>query len=521
MVVDDRVIQYSEKITFKLRELFVNRGFTRYRMSKFEEYDLYAKNKEFLISDNVITFNESGGKLMALKPDVTLSIIKNSKDNCDTLNKVYYNENVFRFSKESGVFKEMSQVGAECIGCVDGDTVCDMVKLARESLDLLGTDYVLLLSNLDIIKTLICTARDSDDARRRLYDAVAFKNRDAVLNEINGEHADMLISLLNLHGSIKKILPELKEILAPLGETDSKKDFLDLIEKLSFDEGADKIFIDFSVMNDMNYYNGTVFKGFVNGISETVLSGGRYDNLMKKMGRGSKAVGFAVYTDKLDVTGADGEKTDDYVNIAVPKGRLGEKVLALFTVSGIKTPDMKDDSRKLIFEDKAKKVRFFWVKPADVAKYVEKGTADIGIAGKDILLEYEPEIYELADLKIGKCRMAAAAPKGYRDDKSRALKVATKFENVARKYYRTGGRDIDVIKLNGSIEVAPVLGLSDVIVDIVETGTTLKENNLEVIDEIEKISARLIANRASYGFKNLRIEEITRDLMSALEDKND
>lgn len=521
MTVDDRVVQYSEKITFKLRELFVNRGFTRYRMSKFEEYDLYAKNKEFLISDNVITFTEAGGKLMALKPDVTLSIIKNSKDSYNELNKVYYNENVFRFSKENGVFKEMAQVGVECTGDVNQDAVCDTVKLARESLSLLSSDYVLLLSNLDIIKTVICAAAQNNDVRERLYSAVAFKNRDAVLCEINGEYADMLINLLGLHGSINTVLPELKSILASLGEVDCKKDFINLIEMLSADEGAERIYIDFSITDDMNYYNGTVFKGFINGIPEMLLSGGRYDNLMKKMGRKSKAVGFAVYTDKLDTAQPGDIKTDDFVNIAVPKGRLGEKVLELFKTAGISSPDMKDDNRKLIFENKSSRVRFFWVKPTDVAKYVEKGSADIGIAGKDILLEYEPEIYELADLKIGKCRMAAAAPKGYSDDKSRALKVATKFENVARKYYRTGGRDIDVIKLNGSIEVAPILGLSDVIVDIVETGTTLKENNLEVIDEIAKISARLIANRVSYGFKNRRIEEIARSLMRALEGKND
>ncbi|MBR5922458.1 MAG: ATP phosphoribosyltransferase [Clostridia bacterium] len=515
MTVNDKVLQKSEKITFALRELFVNRGFERYRMSKFEEYDLYAKNKDFLISDNVITFTE-GGRLMALKPDVTLSIIKNGKDS-DGFRKLYYNENVFRFSKESGVFREMAQVGVECIGDVDKKAVLETVKTARESLSLLSGDYVLALSNLDIIKAAVCAASDDAAARERLYEAVAFKNRDAILSEGENGYTKLLKDLLDLHGSITAVLPSLEKALAVLND-ENKDDFLSLLKELSLEADADKITVDFSVTGDMNYYNGTVFKGYIGGVADTVLSGGRYDNLMKKMGRASKAIGFAVYTDKLDVSAAK-PKDDGFVNIAVPKGRLGEKVFNMFTRAGIGTPDMSDDNRKLIFENRKDKVRFFWVKPTDVAKYVEKGAADIGVAGKDILLEYEPEIYELADLKIGKCRMAAAAPAGYTDDPSRALTVATKFENIARKYYRTGGRDIEVIKLNGSIEVAPILGISDVIVDIVETGTTLKENNLEVIDEIAPISARLIANRASYGFKSGKIEEIANKLLSVPEDK--
>lgn len=516
MVINDNILQYSEKVTFALRELFVNRGFTRYRMSKFEEYDLYAKNKEFLVSDNVITFTEAGGRLMALKPDVTLSIIKNSKDNCEDIQKVYYNENVFRFSKESGVFKEMAQVGVECIGNVCANTVLEVIKTAREGLGLLGGDYVLVLSDLDIIKTVIAGIAENRAEAERLYSAVALKNKDVDLCEKSGEYARMFKELIALHGDVKSVCKRLGGILAPIADNQCCKDFMFLIENLCDVEEAGRIFVDFSITDDMNYYNGTLFKGFIKGIPDVVLSGGRYDNLMKKMGRRSKAVGFAVYTDKLDAAGAKADAGGEYLNIAVPKGRLGEKVFEMFRRAGIHTPDMSDDNRKLIFENPQSGVRFFWVKPTDVAKYVEKGVADIGIAGKDILLEYEPDVYELADLKIGRCRMVAAAPKGYKDDKSRALTVATKFENIARKYYRVGGRDIEVIKLNGSIEVAPILGLGDVIVDIVETGTTLKENNLEVIDEITDISARLIANRASYGFKNAEIEETARKLTSAL-----
>ena len=200
------------------------------------------------------------------------------------------------------------------------------------------------------------------------------------------------------------------------------------------------------------------------------------------------------------------------LNIALPKGRLGEKVYAMFEAADFPCPSIKETNRKLIFENEEKGVRYFWVKPSDVSIYVERGAADIGVAGKDILLEYEPDVYELLDLDLGKCRMAVAGPKDFYDDGEKTLRVATKFTNIAANYYAGLGRDIDIIKLNGSIEIAPILGLSDVIVDIVETGTTLKENNLEVKATILPISARLISNKASFKFKGWQIEEIVKNM---------
>ena len=198
-----------------------------------------------------------------------------------------------------------------------------------------------------------------------------------------------------------------------------------------------------------------------------------------------------------------------FLNVALPKGRLGEKVYDMFAKAGYECPALLENSRKLIFENESAGVRYFWVKPSDVAIYVERGAADVGVAGKDIILEYAPEVYELLDLGLGKCRMAVAAPQGFHDDTNRVLRVATKFSSIACSYYSSIGRDIDVIHLNGSIEIAPILGLSDVIVDIVETGTTLKENDLEVIETIMPISARLIANKASFRFKNEAIDRLT------------
>ena len=200
------------------------------------------------------------------------------------------------------------------------------------------------------------------------------------------------------------------------------------------------------------------------------------------------------------------------LNIALPKGRLGEKVYAMFEAAGFGCPAIHEGGRKLIFENEAIGVRYFWVKPSDVAIYVERGAADVGVAGKDILLEYAPDVYELLDLCTGNCRMAVAAKNGFIDDPRRQLRVATKFANIAARHYLAKGRDIDIIHLNGSIELAPILDLSDVIVDIVETGTTLKENDLKVIETVVPISARLIANKASYKFKGNVIDALVAGL---------
>ena len=193
------------------------------------------------------------------------------------------------------------------------------------------------------------------------------------------------------------------------------------------------------------------------------------------------------------------------INVALPKGRLGEKVYATFEKAGYECPSIKEQNRKLIFENAEKGVRYFWVKPSDVSIYVERGAADIGVCGKDILEEYSPNVYELLDLKTGICRMAVAAKKDFCDRRDRTLRVATKFPNIAKSFYNKQSRDIDIIKLNGSIELAPILGLSDVIVDIVETGKTLYENDLEPKQNIVDISARLVANKVSYKFKNEEI----------------
>lgn len=206
------------------------------------------------------------------------------------------------------------------------------------------------------------------------------------------------------------------------------------------------------------------------------------------------------------------------IQIALPKGRLGEKAYERMAQAGYECPAILEKNRKLTFENPEKGVRYFWVKPSDVSIYVERGAADIGIVGKDVLLEYRPDVYELLDLKMGKCRMCVAGPEDFYDDHSSLLRVATKFPHIATEYYKSRSRDIDIIRLNGSIELAPILGLSDVIIDIVETGKTLQENHLVVLEEIVPISARLICNRVSYQFRQKEVFNLQAQLAAVLEE---
>ena len=514
MNISDSVLRRSERLIFDLRELYAGCGYQPYRMSKFEEYDLYSRNKDFLVSDQVITFTDTTGRLMALKPDVTLSIIRNHPDG--VTHKIYYNENVYRVSKGTGAFKEIPQAGVECIGAVGEEEIGECIRLAAQSLKLIGGNYVLDVSSLDILNAALARVTDSRPVQNALVKCVSEKNVHGILelcehNEIDPAPAQPLTALTTLVGAVDTALPALAALCAELGCGEAFEKLDGVLKRFEGTELGGHIKIDFSVVSDRSYYNGVIFKGFLSGVPDPVLTGGQYDKLMRRMKRSDSAIGFAVYLDTLE-RAEFADDRDEMINVALPKGRLGEKVYEMFERAGYGCPSIRENNRKLIFENPDAGVRYFWVKPSDVAIYVERGAADIGVAGKDILLEYEPRVDELLDLQIGKCRMAVAAPKGYVDDSRRTLRVATKFSRIASGYYASKGRDIDIVHLNGSIEIAPILGLTDVIVDIVETGTTLRENNLEVIETIVPISARLIANQSSNQFKSARINRIVQEI---------
>jgi len=516
MELDLNMLRPQERVSLQLRLLYERAGFRQYHMGRFEEYGLYQENRRFLPSEQVITFTDLDGRLLALKPDVTLSIAKNAKIEADGCGRFYYLENVYRPSQESHTFREISQMGLECIGAVDDAVTAQAVSLALQSLALTGRDFVLEISHMGFVRGLLDAVGAPESIRPRLLTCIRDKNRHelqkcAAEAGLSTQGADALCRLGTMNGDWQSVLAQAEPLALNAAMGEALTELRTLCQALP--EQAENLRLDLSLVNDMEYYNGLVMQGYLTGLPRAVLKGGRYDPLAAQFRPGARAVGYALYLDEL--SRLDGEQTVDepkMLSVALPKGRLGDKVYNLLAGVGYGCPENYKESRKLVVENPAAGIRYFLVKPSDVAIYVEHGAADIGIVGKDILAESGADVYELLDTGLGKCRMCVAGPKDFEDDPSRTLRVATKFVNIAKSYYGAQGRDIDIIKLNGSIEIAPILGLSDVIVDIVETGTTLKENDLAVLTEFMPISARFIANRASYQFKHQEIETLLSKL---------
>ncbi|MDO4939163.1 MAG: ATP phosphoribosyltransferase regulatory subunit [Lachnospiraceae bacterium] len=291
------VLTNEEKIGFALRQLYSQKGYRHYSMSKFEEYDFYARNKSFLVSDAVITFTDTNGKLMALKPDVTLSIVKGSRLSDEPLYKVYYNENVYRVSSLSHRFSEITQTGLECIGQVDDECRAEVLSLAAASLRYISPESILSISHLDILSGFVKAMGLEDDEERAVLKCIADKNLSGISEISDNENADRLKELISTSGKPSEVFPKLRQ----LGCSDEYFRQLEkLIGDLEKNGYGDMVNIDFSIVNDQTYYNGIVFRGFVSGIPFRVLAGGQYDGLLKKMGRDDSAIGFAVYLDMLD-----------------------------------------------------------------------------------------------------------------------------------------------------------------------------------------------------------------------------
>ena len=516
MELDLHILRPQERASLQLRMLYEQAGFSRYHMGRFEEYGLYQENRRFLASDQVITFTDLDGRLLALKPDVTLSIAKNAQFEEGGCGRFYYSENVYRPSQESHTFQEISQMGLECIGAVDGAVTAQAVSLAIQSLALTGRGFVLELSHMGFVTGLFDAVGAPESVRPQLLACVRDKNlhelqKAAQAAGLSRQGADALRRLSALAGNWEEVLEAAEPLAfnAPMGT--ALAELRELCEALAIRGEAENLRLDLSLVNDMEYYNGLVLQGYLEGLPRAVLKGGRYDPLAAQFRPGGRAVGFALYLNELDRP-ASPETERAMLSVALPKGRLGDKVYDLLAGAGYGCPENYNDTRKLVVENPQAGIRYFLVKPSDVAIYVEHGAADIGIVGKDILEESGADVYELLDTGLGKCRMCVAGPEDFADDPGRPLRVATKFVRIAKSYYAAQGRDIDIIKLNGSIELAPLLGLSDVIVDIVETGTTLRENRLQVLTEFMPISARFIANRASYQFKRREIDTLLEKL---------
>ena len=296
----ENVLKTDEKAIFELRSLYEKYGYIQYKMSKFEEYDLYVKNKDFLVSDSIITFNDTNGKLLALKPDVTLSIIKNTQEEKGCVQKVYYNENVYRVSKGTRTFKEIMQTGLECIGDIDTYNICEVASLAAKSLNAISDSFVLDISHMGVISAVLDKIDVPADAKDEILKCIGEKNTHDIkkICDSYGADCDDIVALVSAYGSLDDVIEKLKQMDCGF---DNALLELEKINTFMKHEGLEKyVNLDFSIANDMSYYSGIVFRGFVEGIPSGILSGGQYDKLMTKMGRKCGAVGFAVYLDLLE-----------------------------------------------------------------------------------------------------------------------------------------------------------------------------------------------------------------------------
>ncbi len=314
-MIDEKLLKNEEKAIFSLRSLYKKYGYMPFKMSKFEEYDLYVRNKDFLVSDRIITFNDTNGKLLALKPDVTLSVIKNGEDAKGCKQKLYYNENIYRVSGSTHRYTEIMQAGLECIGDIDLYDIFEALYLAAQSLATISDEFVLEISHLGILSALLSEAGGDDSFKKAVSQCIAEKNehdlaRICIENGVSAEKTAKICSFIGIYGDMKSVLARLEKICETEAGKAALAELRELAALLETTEFADKVFLDFSIVNDMNYYNGIVFKGFINGIYEGVLAGGRYDKLMQKMGRKSGAVGFAVYLDLLEALKTEGSEYD-------------------------------------------------------------------------------------------------------------------------------------------------------------------------------------------------------------------
>ena len=527
MELDLGILKPQERAALELRILYEQAGYRKYHMGRFEEYGLYQENRRFLASEQVITFTDLDGRLLALKPDVTLSIAKNAQPAPGECARYYYSENVYRPSLESHTFREISQMGLECIGAVDDEAAAQVVTLAADTLALTGAEYALALGHMGFVTGLLDAVGAPEGSRQKLLEQVRGKNRHELQRlsaeaGLSRQGAEALCRLISLSGKWETVLPEAEAMALNASMGAAAAELRMICAALEREGKAGCLRLDLSLVNDIDYYNGLVLQGYLSGLPRAVLKGGRYDPLAAQFTPGARAIGFALYLDEMERLNAPGSSAENaagaggMLNVALPKGRLGDRICALLDSVGCGCRGGFDDTRKLIVENPEAGLRFFLVKPSDVAIYVEHGAADIGFVGKDILEESGADVYELLDTGLGKCRMCVAGPEDFEDDPGRTLRVATKFVSIAKAYYAARGRDIDIIRLNGSIELAPLLGLSDVIVDIVETGTTLRENHLKVLTEFMPISARFIANKASWQFRREPIGALAEKLREVL-----
>ncbi len=525
--------EQKRNIEHKIREHFKSNGYREIETPSIEYFDTFSTGVGRIAQENMYKFSGADGKMLVLRPDLTIPAVRTYatklKNDGETV-KLFYIGNTFNPSESGGGrLKEYTQAGAEIIGgqgvYVDAEIITRAVMLAQG----MGLKTFLVdICQVEFFKGLMEEAGFNEaeaEEVRKMVDGKQIGNLEKSLSEkaIPEQLKELIVNLPNLFGGVEIL--DAAEKCTKNPRSLSAISYLRSVMKIIGESGLGKyVSVDLGMVSSLSYYTGIIFKGFTNGIGFPFISGGRYDTLSENYGVCTPATGFSIginmLMQALDKQQEAGDE-NEYITVALPKGRLGDLALELFKNAGVDASELEQGTRKLIITDEKSKVRFFLVKPADVPTYVDYGAADIGVVGRDTLMEEDRNIYEVLDLGYGKCRMCVAGPKelvGKLDSIPNKC-VATKYPHIARDYFEHVKQEsVEIIKLNGSIELAPLVGLSHVIVDIVESGRTLKENGLEVLETIFEASARMLVNRVSMKIKRQRIKEIVENIKEQLKE---
>lgn len=524
----------EKRITTKLRKIFESKGYKEVKTPGFEFYDVFASNSSYYPQENMYKLSDSRGRLMTVRPDSTIPIARMTSTKlkgCTLPVKLYYAQNVFRQQPElKGKTSEIMQMGIELIGDSSYESDVEMMLTAAESLSKASTgNYRLEIGHVGIFKFLMDKLKANNEEKESIHRYISSKNY-AALNDIlerfpQNKTTKILKALPALFGG-KEALKEAKELTA--GYDDKLTEMLARMERIVkslIKEGLEEnIMVDFGLVNQADYYSSLIFKGYTESTGEPVLSGGRYDNLFSDFGEDYAATGFAINVDLLtsaSLNSASKKKnagtSNNKLRIALTKGRLEDSFVSMLEEAGYDCTNIRKKGRKLLLTIPGTDIEVFLAKAPDVITYVEHGVCDIGIAGKDTIMEHGGTYYEILNLGIGKCKFALAAPKGvdFYDDLG-TRRIATKYPKVAGNFFEKKGMDVEIIRIEGSVELAPLLSLANGIVDIVETGTTIKENGLEIIEDIKDISARLIVNISGMKMKKNQIDELVNNLKKVI-----
>ena len=525
---------------FELQQLLyrvlAGQGYQGIETPTFEFFDVFSREVGTVPSRELYKFFDKEGNTLALRPDMTPSIARavSKYFHDETPIRLCYMGNTFiNYDKYQGRLKETTQLGAELMGEESVEADVELLSVLIEALKAAGLrEFQVSVGQVEFFKALLKEAGIGSEAEESLRRLIADKNRFAAEElladyELAGELREAFLEMTTLSGTTEVI----EQARALTGNEEALRALarLEAIYEGLKEKGCERyITFDLSMLSKYNYYTGIVFRAYSYGYGEPVAKGGRYDTLLSHFGRQLPAVGFAIVIDQLqralrnnglrkEASGPDGKR---YLTFALTKGRLAKKTLELLEQVGITCEEMKDpDSRKLIFVNEELGLKFFLAKGPDVPTYVEYGAADIGVVGKDTLVEEGRKMYEVLDLGFGKCRMCVCGPESAREKLAHQeqIRVATKYPDIAKDYfYNQKHQTVEIIKLNGSIELAPLVGLSEVIVDIVETGSTLRENGLQVLEEIMPLSARMVVNQVSMKMEAERITGLIRKLREAL-----